>query len=375
MFTKICAIAFIFVDFSNYASGSNHAEEIELSEWKSLTTRSYDYTPIPIDQIKNRSEIYLEFCVKAERDAHIIFSPTKTPAKIHEKAYEIVLGADENKYSAIRLSRQGENIKQDGQHGIISSNSWRNKFWLRISSNGLIEVGKYGNPAFLSWEDKNRMNIDHFGFASWINNNSVNWRIKNTWTKNETKKDLKRVLFLNYGKTVPPKNSTLLDEVNITVTNQYAYERRGALEIVGLAKIAWKDDRLKWNSTSYNNCENIFVEYDSIWKPNITITNDQLCLRPRSLHTGYVILSHEGIVSWVTLLHTKLSCSPKEHFKLSSHQATCPIKLIYIAKKLSLEVRNNFEMPLPSPFFCRKVQALKNEQPEFYAELIFKRQG
>ncbi|XP_065203148.1 uncharacterized protein LOC135833330 [Planococcus citri] len=205
----------------------------------SLTTTKYDYQLFPIDYlVKNEHGILLNFSVKAERDAHILLSSTNQTVSRGQNDYEIVLGSHRNTKSEIRPSTNESNEKD-----IVTLKEWRT-FWIRVSSDGLIEVGKNGNKSsFMSWNATGGTNFTHFGFASW-NGNTVNWMIHCSQIrddKNKTKNDkiLAKDLLTNYSRSTPPNgNGTFLDQANITIVIQNStFSDPESVEINGLAKI------------------------------------------------------------------------------------------------------------------------------------------
>ncbi|XP_065203171.1 C3 and PZP-like alpha-2-macroglobulin domain-containing protein 8 [Planococcus citri] len=132
-----------------------------------LKTIHYRYEKF-IQFANSNAEFRLNFGVKAYSNAHILFTPTKE-LRDSTPVYEIVLGADHNRHCSLRRRQQGcEKIKVDLEN-IVSGDQWR-WFWIKISSKGLIEVGKDGNELpFMLWEDPHPLNIEYCSFSSWEN--------------------------------------------------------------------------------------------------------------------------------------------------------------------------------------------------------------
>ncbi|KAL6957086.1 lysozyme [Sarracenia purpurea var. burkii] len=139
-----------------------------------LITTNYEYDAHPLDQyIQPGNIIFLQFYVKAERDAHIVLAPTSEPAKYNERAYEIVLGCWSNAGATIRSVRGTVSKADHLENNMISAHEWR-PFWIRVSPNGLIEVGKeIGRPPFMSWKDE-RPEFNYYSLASY-DNGVVDW--------------------------------------------------------------------------------------------------------------------------------------------------------------------------------------------------------
>ncbi|KAL6957087.1 lysozyme [Sarracenia purpurea var. burkii] len=140
----------------------------------SLTTRNYEYHAHLLDRyIQPGNIILVQFYVKAERDAHIVLAPTSKPAKYNERAYEIVLGCWNNTGATIRSVRGTVSKADHLGNNMLCAHEWR-PFWIRVSPNGLIEVGKeIGSPPFMSWKDE-RPAFSYYSLASY-DNGVVDW--------------------------------------------------------------------------------------------------------------------------------------------------------------------------------------------------------
>ena len=135
---------------------------------QTLVTSGYNYQHFfPVEQQPN-GDIFLRFHVKAETDAHVLFSNNSPKGSENlARHYEIIIGAYDNSISAIRTRKQGENLVPHHERGINSAVKWR-AFWIRISSDGLIEVGKGTNGnTFLSWKDPNPFQINYYSLSCW----------------------------------------------------------------------------------------------------------------------------------------------------------------------------------------------------------------
>ncbi|KAF4532931.1 hypothetical protein B566_EDAN015643, partial [Ephemera danica] len=117
----------------------------------------------------NRTEVSsatLNFRVRAFSDAHIMLSMTSNPVD-GEPVYEIVLGAGRNSFSDIRRMRKTGTRVTQTTPGIVSATDLRG-FWIRVSSDGTIDVGIEGDDmAFMGWRDPQPLPIHYFAFCTW----------------------------------------------------------------------------------------------------------------------------------------------------------------------------------------------------------------
>lgn len=136
---------------------------------KDTTLKTMHYQYRRFFPVANRDEeICVNFGVKAYSNAHILFTPT-TALRDKAPVYEIVLGADHNRYCCIRRQRITCNKTHVEFENIVCGDEWR-WFWIKISSNGLIEIGKKGNELpFMLWQDPYPLNIEYCSFSSWEN--------------------------------------------------------------------------------------------------------------------------------------------------------------------------------------------------------------
>ncbi|KAL6957088.1 lysozyme [Sarracenia purpurea var. burkii] len=149
----------------------------DLTECTKLRTTKYEYdvTYSIDDYIQNETTIFLPFYVKAEKEAHITLSPTSERAVVGKRAYEIFLGGYGGDVAGIRDVRGSLAKIKRREYNILSPDEWR-PFWIRISPNGLIEVGKeIGSRAFMSW--KAELPVDYYSVASY-DNGTIDWAIE-----------------------------------------------------------------------------------------------------------------------------------------------------------------------------------------------------
>ncbi|XP_065224236.1 uncharacterized protein LOC135848284 [Planococcus citri] len=159
------SISYAFLCFEN--------NKIDLSQYRTLTTYDHVYTFYSIDGIKNDEGFFLEFMVKTDQDAHIIFSPTNETVKKDQRVFEVILGGyTTNTISVIKTTELAEPAKEHHEKDILSPDEWR-PFWIRITPDGAsIQVGKKGSSAFMSLKTEPRP-IKYYGFAS--SDSFANW--------------------------------------------------------------------------------------------------------------------------------------------------------------------------------------------------------
>ncbi|XP_065215747.1 uncharacterized protein LOC135842290 [Planococcus citri] len=164
-------------NFVNYAFLCFERNNGGVSQYRTLTTYDHAYTFYPIENIKNDDVIFLEFVVKTDQDAHIIFSPTNETAKTDEKVFKVTLGGyTTNTISTIKTSENDEPGSEYHEKDILSPDEWR-QFWILITPDETsIEVGKKGSSAFMSLEMEPTL-IKYYGFAS--GDSFANWAFPN----------------------------------------------------------------------------------------------------------------------------------------------------------------------------------------------------
>ncbi|XP_065206563.1 uncharacterized protein LOC135835958 [Planococcus citri] len=143
-----------------------------------LKTRHYNYRYFFPIRKRDDNNIELKFKVKANRDAHMLFSQDVFP-KNKNTAYEIVLGAWNNTGAIIRKTRYDPNtVATKVDDGMLSLNEWR-EFWIEITNKdnkSKIEIGRKGKSAFLSSEDSKHLPIEYYAVAG-SNNATVLWSL------------------------------------------------------------------------------------------------------------------------------------------------------------------------------------------------------
>ena len=76
-------------------------------------------------------------------------------------------------------------------------------------------------------------------------------------------------------------------------------------------RLAWKDDRLRWDPDEYSNITEIRVKPSSIWVPDLTLYNPSDGKHQYSEEINNQVKArvyHNGIVTWVPLVLYSVTC-------------------------------------------------------------------
>lgn len=147
--------------------------------------------------------------------------------------------------------------------------------------------------------------------------------IKQTWVDKLTKD-----LFTNYNHNVRPSqhyNVTNMD-VGLTIWHVDVDEDTSIFSVYGWVKMAWNDDKLKWNPADYGNVNQFRYNPASVWKPDVVLYNN--ARGADNLHYGQtnVIVYNNGQVLWVPPTDFHSFCELNLRFWPFDHQ-TCILKL------------------------------------------------
>ncbi|XP_065203147.1 uncharacterized protein LOC135833329 [Planococcus citri] len=352
---------------------------------RNLKSRNYNYEVYPIDEIKNDNDIYLEFSVKAEKDALIIFSPTNDTKNSGPNFYEILIGGYTNTKSTIRETPGSGNteLATHDEDDILSSKDYR-QFWIRISLNGSsIQVGKKGKAPFMQLSKRQSKNIAYYGLATWFEDiREVNWYFPcsddGKYDKNKTR--IIDTVFANYSHTSLPKNEITQADITFVSQNTYFPDSENA-EINGTANITWKDERLSWKPASYNNYRSVDVKYKPVWKPNITLTNGELVNGTlNSANNSMISLSYDGNVTWTTQFRLRTPCLP-EGENAHKPRLYCSIELTSSISNINFNFSNHINSTLQiksaSKFDYKYVELQDKNQNKFKfaADLVYDKLG
>ncbi|XP_046382405.1 neuronal acetylcholine receptor subunit alpha-5-like [Ischnura elegans] len=234
-------------------------------------------------------EITLKFRVKTPSDAHIKFSEKTFPKK-DEPAYEVVIGAGGNTFSFIRRGETDSSKIRLETEGFLSANETRG-FWIRISEDGSINVGKEDdeNP-FMSWEDDDPLHINYFSFSSW-KNVTAEWfyhceeiegeKGGGGERREEPYKDLiaffDTQLVLSFERLYQPPTPDTSNFTNISThlscSHIHLDDRGSILNVNGILSLIWEDKRITWSPKEFQNIKYLDEDHIGTWTPNVMLQN------------------------------------------------------------------------------------------------------
>lgn len=284
----------------------------------------------------NGSLLDFHFAVLAPSDAHIVFTTSTELAK-SDSLYEIVLGAGGNMFSDIRRAQKSEVKASVPIKNILSSLDPRS-FWIHVSKDGLIEIGREGEElAFLSWKDPNPLSLKFFSFGTWPGV-EAKWFfdcIANNGSE-EVKKvltDLQRLrqdLLTYYDPYVRPVlNASKMTELTMQLPLSYITldEHRSTLEVRGTMKLEWIDEKMKWNPENYGNITDMHIVGRQIWQPDFVVINSVDAVGRDAVGDSLMLVSYNGAVQWTPPTHIKVWCDSSDLGHWPSDVHACQILL------------------------------------------------
>ncbi|XP_026470701.1 acetylcholine receptor subunit beta-type lev-1-like [Ctenocephalides felis] len=255
--------------------------------------------------------------VLAKADAHILF--TEHPnANAVNPVYEIVLGAGGNSYSEIRRALRKNGIKSVRTTNLLSAIRYT-VFWVKISSDGSIEVGREGEDLpFMATKDPNPLNIKYFSLSSW-GSSKASWLYDcpdpyglasdtNSMQVRPIREQLSANLLKNYDTNMIPVVSDERKQIN--------------------AHHSWIDNRLLWNPDDYNNLTVIKFNARDIWQPPLYLLNAARSSGSDILENSLLEATYKGVVSWNVPVHYQSWCNLGEGItSWPNDKHICEIKL------------------------------------------------
>lgn len=110
-------------------------------------------------------------------------------------------------------------------------------------------------------------------------------------------------LFADYNKNVlPQEKSSVPVDVNMTFLLfgiREFDELTGKFSVMAALYLTWRDFRLKWNASLYNNTNVLVIPENKIWTPNPVIKNPYDSMKGFVNNMFPVTLNHQGNVIWV----------------------------------------------------------------------------
>ncbi|KAF5292514.1 hypothetical protein FQR65_LT01660 [Abscondita terminalis] len=128
----------------------------------------------------------------------------------------------------------------------------------------------------------------------------VEMRPKPIWNATYTDK-LKQDLLLNYDKFARPTQHYNVTTVTIglSVLHVEINEFKSTVNVNSWIRLAWTDDKLKWNSTNYGGLSDINVADHEIWQPDIMLYNSASGSAVSHLGETHCVVRDNGEIIWV----------------------------------------------------------------------------
>ncbi|GJQ78580.1 hypothetical protein Trydic_g11690 [Trypoxylus dichotomus] len=338
------------------------------------------------------------FSVLAPSNAHILISETNKVAD-RDAVYEIVLGAGANTFSDIRRLIRGQTKHQVKTANILSSIDYT-AFWIRVWTDGLVEVGYEGdNATFLQYKDPQPLKVKYFSFSTW---NKVNARWvfdckergsginSNDETLLTSAERLERDLLKNYSIFVRP----VLDESDMTdvllhLTPQYVSlnEKASKLIVKGTGNMRWTDEKLNWDPNDYDGKKSIKLASEDIWTPDLRLFDQRMNLQDVFIYDNGSVFANilvdtttwcsiEGLDAWPSDVH---NCSLYFSFGIDGEK----IRLLYLSQSedffkqptaLASEwIVTNTDINYKSPFENEYLDEIQGGSPGVSLSLTLKR--
>ncbi|UJR21933.1 hypothetical protein I4U23_025002 [Adineta vaga] len=136
-----------------------------------------------------------------------------------------------------------------------------------------------------------------------------------TGIKNDVEMNLIRTLLnsIVYDKSVRPALHHL-DVTNVSFDLSLAQlidvdEKNQIITTNQWLTMIWPDPKLRWNPSNWDNVSLLHIKYDKVWLPDIVLYNNADNLASLSQISTNVMVSFEGIVTWLSTGIFRSSCS------------------------------------------------------------------
>ncbi|XP_077302632.1 acetylcholine receptor subunit alpha-like 1 isoform X2 [Arctopsyche grandis] len=112
---------------------------------------------------------------------------------------------------------------------------------------------------------------------------------------------LKRTLLVGYDKFARPSHHQLTTNVSLGLSVYHVDldDLSGVMTVHGWVKLAWNDEKLKWNSSEFGGLRNLHVADHEIWQPDIVQYNSASGNTVDQFGNTHCIVSENGSVIWV----------------------------------------------------------------------------
>ncbi|KAG5869885.1 Acetylcholine receptor subunit alpha-like 1, partial [Gonioctena quinquepunctata] len=280
-------------------------------------------------------QLDFHFSVLAPSDAHILLAPSAKVDKA-DPVYEIVIGAGGNTFCDIRR-KQKSDVRASVRVKNLLSALDPQSFWLHITKDGDIAVGKEGEELpFISWVDPDPIPLKVISFSTWSG-------IEAKWyfdceRKNETEEikkpltaleRLRQDLLYHYNPYARPvKNISTITTVSMSLQINHIDldDHRCIMEIVGVTKLMWHDEKLIWNPENYDEIDTLHIFHREVWQPDLVLYNAVGDTR-EILGTSYMVANYKGTIAWNPALNLQAWCDSTDMGKWPNDVHKCSIFL------------------------------------------------
>ncbi|VEN45521.1 unnamed protein product [Callosobruchus maculatus] len=295
-------------------------------------------------------QLDFHFAVLAPSDAHILLSPSD-PVSKDDSVYEIVIGAGGNTFCDIRR-KQKSDVKASVRIKDLLSALDPRFFWIHITKEGVVDVGKEGEELpFISWIDPDPLPLKYISFSTW-SGIEAKWFFNCKWKQIEKVEEsltftekLRRDLLFYYDPYVRPvENITTITRIamSLQINHISLDEHQGSLELFGTSKLAWHDEKLRWDPSEYGELDVLHIFRREIWQPDLALLNAIGDVRDIT-HDTMVVAHSSGLVEWNPPIHLKVWCNGEDlgAWPSDTHSCSPIIGIIRDYHNIRLEFNRN----------------------------------
>lgn len=262
------------------------------------TTTGYRYSQFYHLHSSPDGTMELRFRVMAKSDAHIVLT---TSPLVLNPLYEIVIGASGNNYTDLRRTMTGRSVSAVKTPSLLSDSEFRG-FWVLVRQ-GEIEIGREGETLpYFHWKDPDPLPVHYYSLSSWTSTvakwiQNCNFGEKTSWLTppdNSSSEDagatppqsgesyynaeekLKANLLSSYNKDVRPSSyhrTPVSVFLGLGLFHFDLSEIMSSFEIHAAFRMAWRDERLQWNASAYENVTVLHFPSHAIWQPDLKLYN------------------------------------------------------------------------------------------------------
>ncbi|XP_050435975.1 acetylcholine receptor subunit beta-like [Adelges cooleyi] len=288
----------------------------------------------------------MTFYAQGPSDAHI----SLTTDRGKKGKYEIVIGVDGNRYSAIRKLNESSNYYDQNvalSSMLVLDDERLTGFWIQVFRNGTFNTGKLGDSIpLMTWTDPSPITINYFSFACW-NNKVVKWLFNcypnpdSDKTDNQTVADpgvvQGRREFLFLDKTVNqttfltpierlrkdilkngshfsnrPSTDEKTETLDVTITFDFQYiyldVMTSKLNIIGFATLEWTNSRLSWDPKAYHNISKLHFSHSELRRPELVLQNS-FAPSVNIFSKAKILVNSNGKIIWRPAFRVLTTCN------------------------------------------------------------------